>query len=200
MVTTSIILALIALRPQSVTKLHREGQRSSLIPQFRFDPQLPTTVMISCNFRQIHFKVLYFSIFIVMTILSALPMANADDGTIEKSGTCSKGSKWKLSLSPDDSRIDVDFEAENTVLVEQKWKIDNKKTVFQKTVAAGSLFGDGINDVDQDEDEEEDEDEDFDEEDDDTIHVFDINTDILNTIGKWHAQQLAKQERCVQVE
>jgi phosphopantothenoylcysteine synthetase/decarboxylase len=143
--------------------------------------------MISRNFQQIRFKVLYFFIFIVMTILSALPIANADDSTIEKSGTCSKGSKWKLSLSPDDSKIEVDFEAENTVLVEQKWKIvikDNKKTVFQKTVAAGTSFGDDSNDIDEDEDKEEDEDEDFDEEDDDTIHVFDISTDILNTIGK----------------
>lgn len=124
-----------------------------------------------------------------MTVLSALPMAHADDDTIESSGTCSKGSKWKLSLSREDSSIEVDFEAENTVLVEQKWKIvikDNKKTVFQKTVAAGTLFGDDSNDIDKDadENEDEDEDEDFDEEDDDTIHVFDIKTDILNTIGK----------------
>ena len=126
---------------------------------------------------------------IVMTMLSTLPMANADDGDVEKTGTCSKGSKWKLSLSPDDSMIDVDFEAENTVLVKQNWKIvikNNKKTVFQTTVAAGTSFGDDSNDSNEDEDEDEDENEDEDsaDEDDDTISVFDISTDIVNTKGK----------------
>ena len=106
-------------------------------------------------------------------------MANADDigdDDVEKSGKCSKGSMWKLSLSPDDSMIEVDFEAENKVLVKQNWKIvikNNKKTVFQKTVAAGTSFGDDNDDND-----------DSDDEDDDTVDVFDISTDIVNMKGK----------------
>jgi hypothetical protein len=135
--------------------------------------------MISRNFVQIRFKVLYFTTFIIMTILSTLPMANADDGDVEKRGRCSKGSKWKLSLSPDDSMIEVDFEAENTALVEQNWDIvirNNKKIVFQKTVVAGTSFGDDSNDNDEDDE--------FDDEDDDTIYVFDINTDIVKAATK----------------
>jgi hypothetical protein len=137
--------------------------------------------MISRNFHQIRFKTLFFSIFIIMTILSTLPMANADDGDIEKSGKCSKGSKWKLSLSPDNAMIEVDFEAENTSLVKQDWKIiikNNKKTVFQKTIPAGTSFGD-----DSDDNDDNDEEDDLDDEDDDTVYVFDISTDIVNRKG-----------------
>jgi hypothetical protein len=135
--------------------------------------------MTSCYYQHFRIKVLYLAVFIIMTILSTLPMVSADDGDVEKSGRCSKGSKWKLSLSPDDSMIEVDFEAENTVLVKQNWKIvikNNKKTVFQKTVAAGTSFGDDSNDSDDDDE--------FDDEDDDTLYVFDISTDIVNTKGK----------------
>jgi hypothetical protein len=140
--------------------------------------------MISRNFYQIRFKVLYFSIFIVISILSILPLANADDGDIEKRGRCSKGSKWKLSLSPDDSMIEVDFEAENTSLVKQNWTIvikNNKKTVFQKTIPAGTSFDDDSDDNDDNDDN--DEEDDLDDEDDDTVYVFDISTDIVNRKG-----------------
>lgn len=79
------------------------------------------TKMFSRNSHQFRFKVLYFVTFIAMTILSTLPIVNAN--VLLKSGKCSKGSMWALSLERENSMIDVDFEAENRVLDKQNWDI-----------------------------------------------------------------------------
>lgn len=112
-----------------------------------------------------------------MTILSNVPMVNAN--VLMKSGTCSKGSKWTLSLERDNSMIDVDFEAENRVLVKQNWNIvirNNNRTVFRKTVAAGTSFGEDSSDNAQGNEDNG--------ADNDTIYVFDVSTDIVNMRGK----------------
>jgi hypothetical protein len=109
-----------------------------------------------------------------MTVLSTLPMANAR--LLEKRGRCSKGSRWTLSLERENSIIDVDFEAENRVLVEQDWDIiirNNNRTVFQRTVPAGTSFGNDSSDNAQD-----------DEVDNDSIYIFDVSTDIVNRRGR----------------
>jgi hypothetical protein len=109
-----------------------------------------------------------------MTILSTLPMVNAR--VLEKTGMCSKGSRWTLSLERENSMIDVDFEAENRVLVQQDWNIvirNNNRIVFQRTVAAGTSFGEDSSDNAQD-----------DEVDNDSVYIFDVSTDIVNRRGK----------------
>ena len=72
--------------------------------------------------------------------------------------------------------IDVDFEAENRVLVQQDWDIvirNNNRIVFQRTVAAGTSFGEDSSDNAQD-----------DEVDNDSVYIFDVSTDIVNRRGK----------------
>lgn len=133
--------------------------------------------MISQSFHRIFYNVTYFVTFIAMTTLSTLPMVNAN--VLQKSGRCSQGSRWFLSLERDNSMIDIDFEAENTVLEKQNWNIvirNNNKVVFRKTVAAGTSFGeDNSNNVQDDE---------GNDENDDTVYIFDISTDIVNTRGQ----------------
>jgi hypothetical protein len=101
-----------------------------------------------------------------MTILSTLPKVNAR--VLLKSGRCSKGSRWTVALERDNTMIDVDFEAESEVLEEQNWNIvikNNNRTVFRRTIAAGTSFGEDTTD---------------DALDDDTVYIFDISTDIVN--------------------
>ena len=88
-----------------------------------------------------------------MTVLSTLPMANAR--LLEKRGRCSKGSRWTLSLERENSIIDVDFEAENRVLVQQDWDIIIRNNNAQD-----------------------------DEVDNDSIYIFDVSTDIVNRRGR----------------
>ena len=126
--------------------------------------------MISHNFHRFRIKVLYFVTFVVMTILSTLPMANAR--VLLKSGSCSEGSRWTLALERDNNIIDVDFEAENSVLEEQNWDIvirNNNRIVFQRTLAAGTSFGEDSTDDDLD---------------DDTVYIFDVTTDIVKRRGR----------------
>lgn len=46
-----------------------------------------------------------------MVLLSVVP-SSARDGDVRKSGSCSSGSSWKLKLSPDNGRIEVEFEVD----------------------------------------------------------------------------------------
>jgi hypothetical protein len=45
---------------------------------------------------------------------AALPAA-AKDGDVERSGACGRRSDWKLKLSPEDGRIEVEFEVDQNV-------------------------------------------------------------------------------------
>jgi hypothetical protein len=97
-------------------------------------------------------------------------MANAR--VLLKSGRCSEGSRWTLALERENNIIDVDFEAENSVLEEQNWDIvikNNDRIVFQRTVAAGTSFGEDTTDDGLD---------------DDTVYIFDISTDITRRRGR----------------
>ena len=48
------------------------------------------------------------------TLASASP-ALAKDGDVIKAGPCSRNSDWKLKLSPENGRIEVDFEVDQDV-------------------------------------------------------------------------------------
>jgi hypothetical protein len=102
-------------------------------------------------------------------MLVFISVADAKDGDVEKRGACNKGSKWKLKLRPKSSIIEVDFDAENKVVTKQNWTIEitnNNKSVYKKTLAAGSSIGDDSNDDSTDDTT------------DDSLYVFDISTKI----------------------
>jgi len=63
-------------------------------------------------------------------LIAAAPIAGAKDGDIEKSGSCSGSTSWKLKLSEENGRIETEFEVDqnkNGV----KWRVvlrrDGKK-------------------------------------------------------------------------
>jgi hypothetical protein len=109
------------------------------------------------------------SLFLIALFIS---LVDAKDGDVEDRGLCSQGSKWKLKLRPrGTTSIEVDFDAENKVIVKQNWKIlirNNKKTVYQKTVPAGTSIGDDNDDDGTDDS--------VDDDSDDSFYLFDITT------------------------
>jgi hypothetical protein len=50
------------------------------------------------------------------------PAASAKAGDVIKTGRCSAGSTWKLKLSPDDGRIEVEFEVDQNK-VGDTWRV-----------------------------------------------------------------------------
>jgi hypothetical protein len=59
--------------------------------------------------------------------------ASAKEGDIIKTGTCSGASTWKLKLSPENGKIEVDFEVDQNV-VGDTWRVsfrDNGVLVFR---------------------------------------------------------------------
>ena len=77
-------------------------------------------------------------------ILTALPMgtAMAKDGDVIRRGSCSAQSDWKLKLSPEDGRIEVEFEVDQN-RVGRTWNVKLKRdgSVFwrgQRTTRAPS--------------------------------------------------------------
>jgi hypothetical protein len=79
----------------------------------------------------------------IMLALAAAPMgATAKDGDIIRTGSCSANSDWKLKLSPEDGRIEVEFEVDQNK-VGRTWNVRLKRdgTVFwrgQRTTQAPS--------------------------------------------------------------
>jgi hypothetical protein len=79
------------------------------------------------------------------TILSVAPAAFASHGKagdVIRTGSCSAASDWKLKLSPDNGRIEVEFEVDQNV-VGDTWKVrmaDNGTVFFkgQRTTQAPS--------------------------------------------------------------
>jgi hypothetical protein len=49
-------------------------------------------------------------------------MALAKDGDVIRRGACSGASDWKLKLSPEDGRIEVEYEVDSNV-VGQTWRV-----------------------------------------------------------------------------
>jgi hypothetical protein len=58
---------------------------------------------------------------IALTIAGAAP-AVANDRDVIREGACSGGSDWKLKLSPEDGRLEVEFEVDSNV-VGQSWRV-----------------------------------------------------------------------------
>ncbi|HEX9124407.1 MAG TPA: hypothetical protein VF984_13795 [Actinomycetota bacterium] len=58
---------------------------------------------------------------LVMSLAGAVP-AMAKDGDVIRRGSCSGASDWKLKLSPEDGRIEVEYEVDSNV-VGQTWKV-----------------------------------------------------------------------------
>ena len=53
-------------------------------------------------------------------------MAFAKDGDVEKSGSCSDNSTWKLKLSEEDGKIETEFEVDQNVNGD-KWRVVLKR-------------------------------------------------------------------------
>jgi hypothetical protein len=58
---------------------------------------------------------------IALTIAGAAP-AVANDRDVIREGACSGGSDWKLKLSPEDGRLEVEFEVDSNI-VGQTWRV-----------------------------------------------------------------------------
>jgi hypothetical protein len=56
------------------------------------------------------------------TVFASAPAASAGDDDVIKRGACSGASDWKLKLSPEDGRIEVEFEVDQNVNG-QVWKV-----------------------------------------------------------------------------
>ncbi len=73
---------------------------------------------------------------LVATTLVAAPIAtNAKDGDIIRRGECTARSDWKLKLSPEDDRIEVEFEVDQN-RNGQRWNVKLKRN--------GNVFWRGV--------------------------------------------------------
>jgi len=63
----------------------------------------------------------------VAAVVVALPAgAVAKDGDVIRTGACTNNSDWKLKLSPEDGRIEVEFQVD-TPKIGQTWNVRIKK-------------------------------------------------------------------------
>ena len=58
----------------------------------------------------------------VMAIIQLAPAAVANDADVIREGNCSGASDWKLKLSPENGRLEVEFEVDQNV-VGDTWRI-----------------------------------------------------------------------------
>jgi hypothetical protein len=58
----------------------------------------------------------------VVAAMMVAPAAVARDGDVIRRGSCSGASDWKLKLSPEDGRVEVEFEVDQNV-VGDTWKV-----------------------------------------------------------------------------
>lgn len=58
---------------------------------------------------------------IALSVVGALP-ASAKDGDVERTGSCSGGTSWKLKLSPEDGGTEVEYEVDSNVNG-QRWRV-----------------------------------------------------------------------------
>ncbi|MEA2579988.1 MAG: hypothetical protein QOE83_880 [Actinomycetota bacterium] len=58
----------------------------------------------------------------IVGLLGVAPAAMAKDGDVIKRGACSGSSDWKLKLSPENGRIEVEFEVDSNH-VGQTWHV-----------------------------------------------------------------------------
>jgi hypothetical protein len=55
-------------------------------------------------------------------LVMSAPAAQAGSGDVIRTGSCSAASDWKLKLSPEDGRIEVEFEVDQNV-VGDTWRV-----------------------------------------------------------------------------
>lgn len=70
-------------------------------------------------------------------------MAWAGTNDVVERGSCDGNSEWKLKLSPDDGRIETEFEVDQNVSGDQ-WKVKIRhdgERVFRDTATTGSASG-----------------------------------------------------------
>jgi hypothetical protein len=61
----------------------------------------------------------------VVGVVGAGPSSLANDRDVERTGSCSGRSDWKLKLSPEDGRLEVEFEVDQNV-VGDRWRVTIK--------------------------------------------------------------------------
>jgi hypothetical protein len=69
-----------------------------------------------------------------LTVVGAAP-ASANDGDVIRRGSCSGSTDWKLKLSPEDGRIEIEYEVDSNK-VGQTWKVrifKNDERIFRGT-------------------------------------------------------------------
>ncbi len=66
------------------------------------------------------------SVLVATTLLAAPMTASAKDGDIIRRGDCTARSDWKLKLSPENGRIEVEFEVDQN-RNGQRWNIKMKR-------------------------------------------------------------------------
>ena len=66
------------------------------------------------------------SVLVATTLMAAPITASAKDGDVIRSGECTARSDWKLKLSPENGRIEVEFEVDQN-RNGQKWNIRMKR-------------------------------------------------------------------------
>jgi hypothetical protein len=59
---------------------------------------------------------------LVLTVAGAAPAFAKGDGDVERRGSCSSGTEWKLKLSPEDGGLEVEYEVDSNVNG-QRWKV-----------------------------------------------------------------------------
>lgn len=59
---------------------------------------------------------------LVTAFLLPMPAAVGGDDDVRSSGSCTRNSNWKLKLSPDEGRIEVEYEVDQNVNG-QKWRV-----------------------------------------------------------------------------
>jgi hypothetical protein len=68
-------------------------------------------------------RILWFAMVAALAFASfGLSIASAKEGDVIRTRACSAGSDWKLKLSPDNGRIEVEFEVDQNV-VGDVWRV-----------------------------------------------------------------------------
>jgi hypothetical protein len=76
-------------------------------------------------------------------VLVGIPVVQAKEGDVIKTGSCSARSDWKLKLGPDNNRIEVEFQVDQNK-AGQDWKVrvlHDGTVVHRETATTGGASG-----------------------------------------------------------
>lgn len=59
---------------------------------------------------------------LALTVAGAMPASAKGNGDVERRGSCSSGTEWKLKLSPEDGGIEVEYEVDSNQNGE-RWRV-----------------------------------------------------------------------------